>query len=80
MSDKAERLKTELSGLPLSEQLAIADFIYDSVPVPPDPPFEEGSPEFEAMLDRRLADYTSGRTKGIPAEEVMERLRKKYAR
>ena len=79
MSEVAERLKVELSALTLLEQLEIADSIYDRVPVPV-PPFEEGSTEFDAMLARRLDDFTSGREKGVPAEETMERLRKKYAK
>ena len=80
MSEVAERLKMELSALTLLEQLEIADSIYDRVPSPPGLRFEEGSAEFDAMLARRLNDFTSGREKGVPAEETMERLRKKYAK
>ena len=80
MSEVAERLKVELSGLTLLEQLEIADSIYDRVPAPPGPPFEEGSAEFDAMLARRLDDLRSGRDPGVPAEEFMEELRLKYAK
>ena len=79
MSEVTERLKVELSGLTLLEQLEIADSIYDRVPVPV-PPFEEGSTEFDALLARRLDDLRSGRDPGVPAEEFMEELRLKYAK
>ena len=80
MSEVAEKLKSAALQLSELERLELADFIYDSIPTPPPSPYEEGSTEFDAMLARRLDDLTSGRDKGIPAEEVMERLRKKYAK
>ena len=80
MSEVAERLKVELSGLTLLEQLEIADSIYDRVPSPPGLRFVEGSAEFDAMLARRLDDLRSGRDPGVPAEEFMEELRLKYAK
>lgn len=40
---------------------------------------EEWSDEFKAMIARRVEDVRSGKVKGIPAEEVMARLKAKYA-
>lgn len=79
MSEKAEKLKAALTELTLHEQVEIADFIYSNIPIPPTL-YEEGSPEFDELLDRRLDDLRSGRVKGVPAEEFMEQLRTKYAR
>ena len=77
MSDAADKLKAALLELPLAERLDIADFIYETLPAPSSG-LVEGTPEFDAMLGRRLADIESGRVKAVPAEEVMERLRRKY--
>lgn len=78
MSESVEKLKAALLELPEAERLAIADFLYASLPPPG--VLSADDPEFDALLDRRLADLESGRVKGVPAEEVMARLRKKYAR
>ena len=40
--------------------------------------FGEDDPELIAELNRRIADFESGKTKGIPHEEVMARLKEKY--
>jgi putative addiction module component (TIGR02574 family) len=39
---------------------------------------EEWEAAWEAEINRRLADIDAGRTKWIPAEEVMARLKAKY--
>ena len=78
MSEAAEKLKTALLELPVAERLEIADFLYESVPPPGG--LVEGTPEFDAMLQRRLEEMESGKVKSVPAEEVLERLRKKYAK
>ncbi|MFO0796944.1 MAG: addiction module protein [Gemmataceae bacterium] len=39
---------------------------------------EEWEAAWVAECDRRLADLRSGRTVGIPAEEVMRKMREKY--
>ena len=76
MSDAAEKLKAALLELPVAERLAIADFLYESIDPPPGG-LTVGTPEFDAMLDRRLADHESGRVKGIPADEFFRSLRDK---
>lgn len=79
MSDAAEKLKAALLELPVRERLEVADFLYESVAPPPGSP-AVGTPEFDAMLERRRADHESGRVKAVPAEQVMDRLRAKYQR
>lgn len=39
----------------------------------------EWSDEFKAMIARRVEEVKSGKVKGIPAEELMARLKAKYA-
>ena len=74
MSEAAEKLKTALLELPLAERLEVMDALAASLPP------EETDDAFDALLRRRIEDLDSGRVKGVPAEEVMERLRRKYAR
>lgn len=38
----------------------------------------EDDPEFDAILDRRLADHESGNDPGVPAEEVFRKLRERH--
>jgi putative addiction module component (TIGR02574 family) len=79
MSEATTQLIPTLLALPVEERLEVIDALVSSLPSPPSK-FEEGTPEFDAMLQRRLEDLESGRVKGVPAEEVLERLRKKYAK
>lgn len=79
MSEAAEKLKAALLELPLAERLEVIDFLRGTLPYPPDAP-SEGDTEFDAALQRRIDELDSGKVKGVPAEEVLERLRKKYAK
>lgn len=79
MSEAAEKLMADLLKLPESERLEIADLIYASLPPPPGVASED-DPIFDAMLRRRIEDLETGRVVGIPAEQVMQRLREKYAK
>lgn len=78
MSEVAEKLKTALLELPEAERWELVGALFDSLPVPPSATTAEG-PEFAALLNRRLAELENGTVKGVPAEEVLERLRRKYA-
>ena len=78
MSEAAEKLKAALLELPLDEQFELVDAVYQNLPNPPGV-MSDDDPGLDAMLDRRRGEMLSGKVKGIPAEEVMERLRKKYA-
>lgn len=41
--------------------------------------YGEESPAFIAMLKRRVDEIESGKVKGIPAEKIFKKLKKKYA-
>ena len=79
MSEAAAQLIPALLALPVGERLAVMDAIAASLPSPPSQ-LAEGTPEFDAMLQRRIEELESGKVKGVPAEEVLERLRRKYAK
>ena len=77
MSEAGEKLKAALLELPLDEQLDIADFILDSIEPPP-ACCAKTIPGFIDEINRRVADFESGKTVGIPHEEVMRRMKEKY--
>ena len=79
MSESAEKLKSALLELPLEERLEIAGLLYASLP-PPAGVISEGDPGFDEILQRRIEELKTGKVAGVPAEEVMERLHKKYAK
>jgi putative addiction module component (TIGR02574 family) len=76
MSDAAEKLKTALLELPIKDRLELMDAIVASLPGPPSK-FTEGTPEFDAELDRRRAEHESGAAPGILAEDFFRQLREK---
>jgi putative addiction module component (TIGR02574 family) len=79
MTDTAERIKTALLSLPVAERLELLVALEDSLPEPPAGPPPE-SAEFDAMLARRVDELRSGKVRGVPADEVMARLKAKYER
>jgi putative addiction module component (TIGR02574 family) len=79
MSETAERLKASLLELPEVDRLELANFLYDSLPPAPGV-LDADDTGFDAVLQRRLDDLESGKVVGIPAEQVMKRLREKYAK
>jgi putative addiction module component (TIGR02574 family) len=79
MSEAAEKLKTALLELPEADRWELLGTLFDSLPVPPGT-MSEDDPSFDAMLQRRIEEMDSGKVKGVPAEELMERLRQKYAK
>ncbi|AMV24288.1 Putative addiction module component [Gemmata sp. SH-PL17] len=78
MSEDTEKLKTALLELPETERWELLGTLFDSLPTVST--VSEDDPEFDAMLRRRIEEMDSGRVKGVPANEVMERLRAKYAK
>lgn len=79
MSETAEKLKASLLELSEVERLELANFLYDSLPLPPGV-MSSDDPTFDTMLQRRIDEMESGKVVGIPAEQVMKRLREKYAK
>jgi len=61
------------------ERLEIAEFLYASLPAAPSVLSEDDS-EFHATLQRRMEEMESDKVQGVPAQEVLERLRKKFAK
>jgi len=76
MSEAAKSLAATLLALPLADRIALADVLTASIPGR-NGALVEATPEFDAELDRRLADHESGKTKSIPAEEFFRKLRTK---
>ncbi len=70
MTADVERLKKELAALDAVEREALCHFLEDTLP--------EGEvdedPELTAELERREAEFLSGESPGVPAEEVFARL------
>jgi putative addiction module component (TIGR02574 family) len=72
MSTPLDDFKASLSGLPLAARAELAHYLLHALE-----PAEEGSEaEWRALAEQRMAEVHSGRVEGIPAEEVLETLRR----
>jgi putative addiction module component (TIGR02574 family) len=72
MSPSIEELKTTLSGLPVPERAELAHYLLHTLE-----PIEEGAEEeWLALAERRMAEVRGGQAAGIPAEQVLESLRR----
>lgn len=72
MAALLEELKTAVSGLPLSERAELAHHLLRTLE-----PVEAGAAaEWLALAERRMADVRAGKVVGIPAEHVLESLRR----
>jgi putative addiction module component (TIGR02574 family) len=76
MSEATVQLIPTLLSLPVSDRLEVMDALIASLPSPPGK-FAEGTPEFDAELDRRRAEHESGADPGILAEDFFRQLREK---
>ena len=76
MSETAEKLKAELTQLSEEDRAELAHFLLGSLDRGGDMEWEDA---WTCELERRLEDYRSGRTVGIPAEKVLNDLREKYS-
>jgi putative addiction module component (TIGR02574 family) len=76
MSETAEKLKNALLKLPEAERWEMLGTLIDSLPAPGGP-MNEGTPEFDAELDRRRQEHESGADPGTPAAEFFRTLREK---
>ena len=75
MTKAAFDLRDQLSRLPDEDRVELAEFLLDSLA----PSYEERvAAEWEAEFKRREEDILTGRTVGIPAEQVMAELRQRY--
>jgi putative addiction module component (TIGR02574 family) len=72
MSATLEELKSTVSGLPAAERAELAHYLLCTLEAP-----DEGAiAEWLALAERRLDDVRAGRVVGIPADKVMESLRR----
>jgi putative addiction module component (TIGR02574 family) len=80
MSEQTKQVIAAALALPLADRKLVADAVCDSIDAEDDE--EMSDEEYHDMwgkeIERRLADLEAGRTKLIPHEEVMARLREKY--
>ena len=76
MSETAEKLKDALLKLPEAERWEMLGTLVDSLPGP-GCAINEGTPEFDAELDRRRKEHEAGSDPGTPADEVFRTLREK---
>jgi putative addiction module component (TIGR02574 family) len=75
MTLTAERLKSELSELPLDDRDALALYLIESL----DGTADEVQSSWRDEVDRRFAEIESGSAVGEPAEKVIAELRRKYS-
>lgn len=80
MSERAEKLKPILDALSPDERAEIIDYLVGlaDADAEGDLTREEWEAAWAEEVNRRLEDMRSGKTVGIPAEEVMQRMREKY--
>jgi putative addiction module component (TIGR02574 family) len=72
MSATLDELKATASALPLTERAELAHFLLHTLEAPD----EGAADEWLALAERRMDDVRAGRVVGIPAEQVMQSLRR----
>jgi putative addiction module component (TIGR02574 family) len=72
MSATLEQLKSTVSGLPVAERAELAYYLLHTLEAPD----EGAAAEWLALAGKRMEDVHAGRVVGIPAEQVMESLRR----
>lgn len=72
MSVKLEALKSTASNLPIPERAELAHHLLHTLDIPD----EGAAAEWLALAEQRMVDVRAGRVAGIPAEQVMESLRR----
>jgi putative addiction module component (TIGR02574 family) len=74
MTPTLQDLKDASSGLPATQRAELAHFLLRSLE-----PEEDGwAAAWQEELGRRLEEIRSGQVVGVPAEEVLNRLRERY--
>ena len=69
-----EDLEEKLLSLPEDNRIRLVSTLLESLPTPGGV-MEEGTPEFEAELDRRCAEIDNGTATLVPYETVMQQIR-----
>ena len=71
----ASQVIDEAKALPVEERALVVDFLLRSLN-PPDPEIDR---TWGALARRRLEELRSGRVQPVPGEEVMARIRSRFA-
>ena len=69
-----EEIKRSVGGLTGDQRTELADYLLDTLE-PAEPDVTEA---WQKELVRRMDEIRSGQATGIPAEDVLRRLREKY--
>lgn len=77
MKTTIEELEILAMQLPVKERSELAHRLIVSIDSEPDGTPEEIAKAWDEEIARRVADMEAGRTRWIPADEVMARLRRK---
>ncbi|HEY1190880.1 MAG TPA: addiction module protein [Gemmata sp.] len=87
MSEAAEKLKPLLDALSAGERAEVVAYLHSLANGHPEGDVHDdeevlSQEEWEAAwipeVERRIADFESGKTVGIPHDEVMRRMKEKY--
>ncbi len=77
MTKLSERVLDEALSLPVDARVVLVDRLLASLNVPTPSDIEE---EWKHEVDRRATELDSGRVEMIPGEEVLDRIRAKFAK
>ena len=72
MNTTLEELKSTISGLPIPERAELAHYLLRTLEAPDG----GAAAEWLALAERRMDEVRAGRVIGIPAEQVMQSLRR----
>ncbi|MBF0502807.1 MAG: addiction module protein [Candidatus Riflebacteria bacterium] len=73
---KTKDLIAEAIALPVEERAIVVDSLLNSL----NPPESEIDKKWAAVAKRRLEEMHSGKVKGIPGEEVFQRIRNRFSK
>ncbi|MFZ2957615.1 MAG: addiction module protein [Candidatus Ozemobacteraceae bacterium] len=73
---KTKDLIAEAISLPVEERAIVVDSLLKSL----NPPESEIDKKWAAVAKRRLEEMRSGKVKGIPGEEVFQRIRNRFSK
>lgn len=72
MSATLEELKSTVSGLPTPERAELAHYLLLTLEAPDD----GAADDWLAVAERRVKEIQTGQVTGVPAEQVIESLRR----
>jgi putative addiction module component (TIGR02574 family) len=75
MTALGEKLKSELSQLPIEDRAELASFLIESLDEGADP---DGEDAWDTELARRADEIRTGKVQGIPVEKVLAELRTRF--